>query len=319
MYEERDLEGILRLWEESSGWGGITEEQFRQWYLNTPYGPCLVVVATDESDKVVGQLVFTPSRLHINNREIKALRAAAPILDKNQHYGKLTHRDHPFYALFGKGVEMARQQGYRAIYLFPAVGWTTVLKLFPKYGLPEMPPSSYPCFAVSLRDASTYSARESDVSVKLLQTGFTPEYDQLWREATSQFPIACGVVRNARWLNWKLGTHTVFEVRHKNTEKLSGYVAIKKDSGLIVDMLAKTEEDLLTNLERVVQAIHHLNPERISLALTELKGMYSPLVQRLLPDAGTLPFTFVFGCCSLHSTIGDEQIQPANWYMMPND
>jgi hypothetical protein len=96
LYEEKDLPHVLRLWEESSGWGAITEEQFHQWYLNTPYGPCIVIVASDEDDNVVGQLVFTPSHVQVTNKVLKAVRAAAPILHESFKGGKIHNTNIPF-------------------------------------------------------------------------------------------------------------------------------------------------------------------------------------------------------------------------------
>ncbi|HZH66614.1 MAG TPA: GNAT family N-acetyltransferase [Flavisolibacter sp.] len=319
LYEEKDLPHVLRLWEESSGWGAITEEQFHQWYLNTPYGPCIVIVASDEDDNVVGQLVFTPSHVQVTNKVLKAVRAAAPILHESFKGGKITQYEHPVFAMFRKGMEIAKQQGFSIIYLFPALGWTTVLKLFPRYGLPDMQPASYSCFSFSLQDPSTFYPKQDDRYVELLTIPFSSEYDQLWKEAASAFPIHCGVMRNASWLNWKLGGHTVFEIRDRPTKKLSGYIAVKKETGLIVDVLAKDSNNLIKNIQAVVHTLHYQNPDRISTPYTQLNGMYSSLFQSLFPNVETINFSFAFGCCSLNEAIGAEQVSPQNWYMMPND
>jgi hypothetical protein len=94
-----------------------------------------------------------------------------------------------------------------------------------------MQPASYSCFSFSLQDPSTFYPKQDDRYVELLTIPFSSEYDQLWKEAASAFPIHCGVMRNASWLNWKLGGHTVFEIRDRPTKKLSGYIAVKKETG----------------------------------------------------------------------------------------
>lgn len=319
LYQDKDLPQVLRLWEQSSGWGAITEEQFSRWYLKTPYGPCIIVVATDDTDAVIGQLVFTPSLVHIDGKNVNALRAQAPILEENFQNVRLTHEDHPIYALFREGITTATRQGYSLVYLFPASGWTPILKSLPKHGLPEMQPTAFSCFTISLQDESTYNNDYGDQYVTIQSTKFGEEYDQLWNDAAEQFPITCGVVRNADWLNWKLGRFSVFEIRNTNTKRLNGYVAVKRDSGLIVDMLSKTKQDLVTNLNLVVGALHQSNPDRITTNWTELKGMYSSMFQILFQQLSTINFSFAFGCCSLTAAIKPEQIAPARWYMMPND
>jgi hypothetical protein len=321
LYDSKDMEGVLHLWEQYSGWGAITHQEFEDWYLNTPYGSCIVVIATDETDNVVGQLVFTPSHVHLDSIEVKALRAGAPILHESLKNGRITHYDHPVFAMFRKGMEVAKQQGFSLIYLFPALGWTTVLKLFPKYGLPDVEVASYGCFKISLEDSSTFYTKQDESYVELLENKFNHEYDHLWKEAALQFPINCGVVRNSKWLNWKLSGHRVFVIKDKRSKQLKGYVAIRKDSGLIVDALAGTKVDLKNILVTLVHAIHHLNPNRLPVKWTNLNGMYTPLFQSLFPDTeiDSVNYTFAFGCYPLAEGVSQIQIEPSNWYMMPND
>lgn len=71
LFEPDDIEGILRLWSGDSGWGGITEQQFYDWYINTPYGECLIAVALDKENSIVGQEVFTPSKIYVDGKEKK--------------------------------------------------------------------------------------------------------------------------------------------------------------------------------------------------------------------------------------------------------
>ena len=79
LFEDADLPGVLRLWDEA-GWGTLTPEQWREWFVDGPQGPSLVTVAIDERGEVVAQEVFAPSRAVVRGREIRALRLSAPIL-----------------------------------------------------------------------------------------------------------------------------------------------------------------------------------------------------------------------------------------------
>src|SRR5437764_9393728 len=81
IYEDKDMEAVLNLWEHYSGWGAITTEQFEKWHFHTPYGSCLIIVALNEHEKIIGQLVFSPSIVTINGKEVKAYRGSAPILN----------------------------------------------------------------------------------------------------------------------------------------------------------------------------------------------------------------------------------------------
>jgi hypothetical protein len=321
LYEDTDFGAIMQLWEQYSGWGAISEEQFRRWYIDTPNGPCIVIVAIDETDCLVGQLVFTPAMVNIKAIEVKALRAGAPILHESLKRGKLLDYDHPTFAMVRKGMEVARERGFVLIYSLPAVGWTALLRAFPKMGLPAIEVVSYDCFGILLHTKPVVSRMPGNCLVKILDRDFTEEYNELWSEAVAQFPLQCCVVRSAAWLKWKLGQCIVFEVREKSQGKLKGYVALKQNSGLLVDMLARNSTELKEVLSSVTWALNRLNPDCIEVPFNKITGMYTPVVQAILSEQEIEfeNFSFAFGCYPLKEEITHEQIDPANWYIMPND
>jgi hypothetical protein len=323
LYEDKYLDGVLQLWEKYSGWGVITRQDFEAWYLNTPHGPCIVILAVDEAEQVIGQLVLIPSKVHLQGREVKALRASSPIIADTIRQTNLRSGDHPFIGMIRCAIPVAQSGGYELVYFFPAYGWTALLRLFPRFNLPLVALASYECFSIPLEDAVTYNACSSNetLMVKVIEQGFTKEYNRLWEESVSSMPISCGVIRQERWLAWKLGGHLVLEVRNNMSGELKGYVAIKKESGLIVDMLARTKDDLVQVTEAVVASVHYLNPDRVALECKEIHGMYTPLMQFILQGMKVekKDYTFAFGCFALDDSVHPDSIQPDAWYMMPND
>lgn len=321
LFEEADMEGILNLWKNYSGWGGITKEQFNSWYLKTPYGSCIVVVAVDEEDEIVGQEVFIPSHIYLDNKEQKALRISSPILHEKARFTAVTQAEHPIYAMLRCGTEAAIDQGYQLIYMYPAIGWVSTMKLCPRFGLPKIDIATYKCFSISLRSPQTFSEITDAYKVSVLTTDFNYEYDNLWSDAAKQFPIRCGVVRNAKWMNWKAKGTLTLEVRKTEGNQLMGYICLKKKTGLIQDMLARTEKEADEVLQNCIAALHHLNPQRISTDFDNVNGMLTPLFITLLKP---IPweyqnFDFAFGCFSINNKIDHSTYETANWYMMPND
>ncbi len=135
LFQPDDLAGILRLWEEDSGWGGITAQQFNNWYVNTPYGECLIVVAVNEENRIIGQKIFTPSRISVDGEEKKALRLSAPILTK-EFRARISNESHPITGMYKLGAKTAFEKGFNLIYSFPVPAWLPVIKLmFPKIGI----------------------------------------------------------------------------------------------------------------------------------------------------------------------------------------
>jgi hypothetical protein len=319
IYQNSDLEGVLELWEKFSGWGAITEKQFNDWYIDAPYGSCIIILAKNENDEVVGQTILTRSIMHVCGQEVKALRVSAPILHASIQQTNIKKYDHPVFEMFRYGIGKALEEGYKIAYSFPSRGWTALFKLFPKFDLPEIQIAHYDCFGISLEDASTFIETNKSLTVTKCTEGITKEYDDLWNNAVINFPISCGVVRNAAWLTWKLDRENIYEVREG--DKLKGYMAFKKNSTLIVDMLARTKEELEQVFFAVVHSIHTLNPNRIPTARKKITGMYTPLSQFILSNIKFYKedFKFAFGCYPLDSSFSNQLFNPNSWYMMPND
>ena len=77
--QEADAPGLLRLWGENAP--GYHSDARRRWYVDsTPYGPNLAVVAVDENGDIAGQIILTPSRVLIDEREVRALRLSTVVL-----------------------------------------------------------------------------------------------------------------------------------------------------------------------------------------------------------------------------------------------
>ncbi len=317
VYEDKDLPSVLKLWEEHSGWGAITEEQFAKWYLNTPNGRCLIIVATDDGDEIAGQMVFIPTRLTVNSKEVKAYRGSAPILHPHCRQININNSNHPAFAMIKKGIEEGKRRGYQLTYSFPAQGWATLLKAFPRYGLPHMNVALFDCFSI---DVEAYNNVQSNLTfTAILNQPFNNEYDELWENACTQFPIACGVSRNAKWLEWKLGGHLVFECRQLAGNNLLGYVAINKKSGLIVDMLAETPEQLNQVLHAVLAFLKQ--DKSNTMVAKNITGMLTPATIAALKniDYKKENYTFGFGCYLFESSPLAHETEISNWYMMPND
>lgn len=316
LYEEKDIPAIIKLWEEESGWGGITNEQFNSWFVNTPYGKAVIVVAENSEGAVIGQIVMSPSRMIVDGEEIKSVRGAAPIVSKEMRGGNIKDLNHPVSTMFRKGFEMAFAEGYQYFYTFPAYGWLGLLRLIPKIMPNPSDTASFDCFSISL-SKTQLPEKEDDRLKVVMQTKLTDEYNTLWDEAVNQMPINCSIVRRHNWLQWVVGGMYVLEVRKMSDDKLIGYAAIKKESGLMVDVFARTTSDLAKVYEQCVYALHQDNLQRLPLPFTTLKGMITSQNEPILNKIGYTKddFRFAFGSYLLDTTLDFEKIKIENWYM----
>jgi hypothetical protein len=315
LVEERDVPALLRLWEEA-GWGTLSEEVWRQWFVETPHGRCVVAVAVDSRGEVVAQEMFTPSLVSVDGREVRALRFSAPIVSRSIRGVSLRHPEHPVFGLYRTAVEAASAQGFGVIYSLPDYAWLPIFRLVP--GFAE---AAYGCVAVECgADFSPLSTGEPNGGLKpALQARpaeFTDEYDRLWLSARETFPIHCGVVRRHEWVRFRNSGRIAVEVRDPSDGSLAGYASVKKQTGLLADVLARRPGEL----PHVLQATMRWLAENGG-GLTHLKVMQTPALAAALEGFPTenVDYRFAFTCRTLDERLPAEAIAPERWHAMPGD
>ena len=185
LFEDGDLPGLLRLWEEA-GWGTLAPEQWREWFVNGPQGPSLVTVGVDGRGEVAAQEMFAPSRAVVGGREVRALRFSAPIVSEEARRSLRT---------------LAPRRAYKAAVVEGARGFSSSLP-----GARVAPPSSAaPELDTAFRQEPTVRAAveagagPGDARGQGLERAASRSRrrdDQLWREARESFSIDCGVLRD---------------------------------------------------------------------------------------------------------------------------
>jgi hypothetical protein len=316
IFIESDLEKVLELWEKNSGWGAITRQQFYEWHMNTPYGNCMIIVAEDALDGVIGQMIFVPSKVYIDGGEKNAYRVMAPIIKNDFREFDIKHFDHPAYAMFRFGIQEAKKNDHEIIYFLPSLGWVAAVKTFPKYGLPAASIAINDCLRIK-RDTDNIFPNEHLGNYYLQSGHFNEEYEQLWDDAIVSLSIQCAVVRHSKWLKWKRAPHILFEMRNKTNHQLKGYIVIKKDSGLVVDLLARSIEEMESVVRLTVQWVHQNNADDQQHTFTEIKLMQTPFINKVLNSIShdKIDFRFAF----VYYFLDGQMQNNKEWFIMPDD
>jgi hypothetical protein len=320
VFEDSDLPALLRLWEQA-GWGTLTEEQWREWFVNGPQGPTLVTVAIDEHGDVAAQEVFAPSRAVVGGREVRALRFSAPIVRERLRGGSLRDGAHPVFGLFKAAETAAAERGFSVVYSLPEHGWLPIFRVATRYGILPFAEAAYSCAALPVAAAN---APPVELAARGLVargvTEFSEEYEELWREAKDSFPIDCGVVRDTAWLLFRNSGRIAVEVRESTSGKLVGYSATKKQTGLLADLLAREPGELKCV---IAATLRWLNDERAALPsdLTHLKVMRTPTLAPAIDALGFTPIDYRFGftCKAFDPAISLADLAPERWYILPGD
>jgi hypothetical protein len=278
------------------------------------------VVTEDADGQVIGQGICIPARWYVQDREVKGLRLSAPLLRKSLRFGILPGPDHPFIGMGKKVLELARDDGYSLLYSIPRRQFLSLMRFGPLLGLPSFSGVEFGCAErtwESLRNAPVPIPKHLEVHQV---SEFGPEYDELWEDARVSLPIQAGLVRKSSYLQFRNGGHLVLEVR-RSAGPLLGYVALRKNSGLIDDMLARTLEDLqsllaaaLGQLAREPDLVDEYNIEKV-------KAMTTPYLDDVLGPLGLqrIKFRFAYACHCLDGSLSPNQLNPSAWYVTPGD
>jgi len=310
--EESDLPGLLRLWEEA-GWGSLSPQQWREWFVDGPEGPCLITVAVDPRGEIIGQEIFAPSRVNAAGREVRALRFSAPILRQELRGKSLRREAHPMVGLFKAAAVAARERGFEIVYSLPEYAWLRILQLAPRFGQPRFDSTTFGCAELPLAAAARLAPLARALEVRPV-TRFGPDYEELWQQARQSFPIPCGVVRDAAWLTFRNSGRIALEARDREDGSLVGYSATKRQTGLLADALARRPEDLTTVIAATAAWLSAQPGD-----ITHLKAMRTPALAPALDALGFTPvdYRFAFTCNHLGSPAGHAA--PEHWYVMPGD
>ena len=320
LFEEADLPGLLRLWEEA-GWGTLTPEQWREWFVNGPQGPSLVTVAIDERGEVVAQEVFAPSRAVVGGREVRALRFSAPIVREGLRGGSLRNDAHPLVGLFKAAEAAAAERGFSVVYSLPEHGWLPIFRLATRFGVLPFAEAVYSCAALPVEAAH---APEIELATRgfvvRAVTEFGDEYEHLWLQAKESFPIDCGVVRNRAWLSFRNSGRIAVEVREISSDRLVGYSATKKQTGLLADLLAREPGELKHVIAATLRWLSDEQATRPS-GLTHLRVMRTPALAPVIDALGFTPIDYRFGftCKAFNGAFTLDDVAPERWYILPGD
>lgn len=320
LFRELDLEGVLRLWEKASGWGAITADKWKRWYVDVPYGPGLVALAVTETDEVVGQTVFSRAMVRVCGREVRALRISAPILDPRIRHQSVRDPSHPVFKLYDVAARAARDDRVSLIYSLPEHSWLPIFRWRQRVGGPleNFANTEYVCVELPLARWRSQAPRVLEVEAARVHEP-PAGFDDLWRDGSKHLGQLCSVTRPCEWVAYKNRGHDWLEIRDRRDGSLVGYSAVKRGSGLLADIFARTPSETADVLHGTLQWF--ADCESSERAVKVLKAMETPALRDALRSVGFEPldYRFAFVCSSLDAELPGDSIAPDRWYLTAGD
>ncbi|MDQ3242978.1 MAG: hypothetical protein M3Q09_04570 [Gemmatimonadota bacterium] len=320
LFRQADLAGVLRLWETAPGWGAITADKWKRWYVDVPYGPGLVALAVTETEEVVGQMVFSRTMVRVGDREVRALRISAPILDPRIRHQSVRDPSYPVIQLYEVVARAARDEGVSLIYSLPEHSWLPLFRWGRRVGGPlwDFADTEYGCVELPLARWRSQALRVIEVEAARVHEP-AAGFDELWRDGSKCLAQLCSVTRPPEWVAFKNRGHDWLEIRDRRSGSLVGYSAVKRQSGLLADIFARTPSQTADVLQGTLRWF--ADRELSGGTVKALKAMETPVLRDALRDVGFEPvdFMFAFVCCSLDAELPRESIAPDRWYLTAGD
>jgi len=313
-----DVPALLALWEKASGWGPLTAEKWRSWYVDAPRGPALVVVAENADGLLVGQIVWTPCRMWVDGRECTGLRTSAPILDTDVRPQSTLGGRHPVLELYGTGIALAEKRGFALVYALPDRRWIRFLErsvAFVSF-IPRLR-GGHACVARQCR-----ATRSPPAAMRVTEVNaFGSDFERMWVQGRDAYPVRTLVGRDPAWLRYKNGGHLTLEVRTARGV-LAGYVALDVRKGSLVDHFAESPDDLVDVLNGAVGwlAAAAKSSERLA-HLASVSALAVPATAAALAAAGFAPVEYEFGffADTLDERVALEALTPDAWFLTAGD
>lgn len=325
LFEESDLPGLKRLWEQETGWGTITDAMFRRHVLENPAGDVTVVIAADDhSGEILGQFVFSPSRVSVRGREVLAFRPAAPILSKAARVIRSPNPlHHPAAAMYHFAIQELRARGDGLIYMVPDPRWLRFFQMFPMLHGGSQPLYSVPLPLVADPDASLPLG--DGFSIAPAPNWDAPRIDALWQ--TWSRSHHCMVVRDSGVLPWKIGRGDYEITAVERGGDLVGLAAARQKGDrqyLICDILAADLGDALRAILTAV--VHRAHAASVAASSTDhpigkAAVLATPAMEPVVRALGFVrdAYDFPIVIHLLDASLDKNDVAPAHWYVSAND
>jgi len=319
-YHEATLPDLQRLWVEATDWGEQTLNNLHERFMAAPFGPPRIVVAVDaDTDEMIGQFRFMPSRVSVNGREVRAVRPFGTIVSPKMREAITSSNplEQPAVAMYLHAIKELKAMGEQLIYMVPDPRWVRLFKM-----IPFLHCGSFPLWSLPVPMPATLPLGEGYSASKL--QSWDERVDHLW-EKTAQFH-GCAVVRTARTLAWKTALAkfdlTVVE-RGSELVGLAASVRRGDRQWLICDMLfADTGDSLRATLAAACNAAHeHATTSEDDNPIHKAAVLVTPNMESAAVALGFKrdAYDFPIVVHVLDDTINLEEVSPAKWYVSAND
>lgn len=314
-----DRDELVRLWSSAeTGWDRIDRKVWEHRFVNTPFGEAAIALAIEEeTNKIVGQLIFIPLVARVEGREVSAYRPYAAFLVKEaRSFQGLNPLAHPMLKLYRLATDSFRQKDVGLIYMLPDPLWTRMLHFVPGFLT-----GKFPLYSLKLPLAEPFALPDGYCAVEIKASDV--RLDGLWEKAAKFYN--CSIVRNSKSLAWRTSHFNFFCKGIERGGELVGFVALQykeRDRQLILcDLLADDAESLRAILIAACNAANEYLLQNPKKSLEKAAVLMTELMQPIVESLGFYrdKYDFPLVIQTLDASLSKEQVAPSRWQASAND
>jgi hypothetical protein len=318
-YTPDDIDGLVQFWNENGGWDVIDRAEWEKRFYHTPHGPASIVIALDESQKIVGQFIFIPAKVSVDNEIYDAYRPQAPVIrsDVRTALGMLTLFEY-ISKMYKFAVRSFIKQKIYIIYMLPYRRWARAFKFIKGTSV-----DNFPLWSFSLQNDAQEFILPPEYSTETIKPD-DKRINDLWERSSALFK--CCAVRDASVLPWKLSLKKFTLIGIMNNERLIGLCASlysePDKQWLICDILAESEEILEITIKAACnQAILFKQTLADSDKVRKVAILSTPLIEKIISGLSFYKDAYDFSVVIhiLDSKFNKTEIAPKHWYFSAND
>ena len=321
LFNPDDISGLVELWNENAEWGIIDNKQWEKVFYHTPLGPSTIVLATNkETDEILAQFVFIPTKISVNGTVVRAFKPCAPIVKKS------VREEMGLPTLFNYILKMYRfatkyfvSQGIYLLHIMPDPRWVRAFQL-----IPGMQTASFPLWCLpfdkEIPEQLPEGYKIEDISPS------DPRIDELWAKTARLYD--CCIVRDTDFFPWKLSHRNYQLVGITCNSRIVGFAAYlyhhEIKGILICDVLAEDEDALKLTLQLTCARAYSF---KFSLPVSEQPNcekvsiLATPLIQKIVAEMQFVKNNYKFSLAVhvLSKELSKKDVMPERWYVSGND
>lgn len=319
LHQPEDIDALVQFWSENSGWDQIDRTEWERRFHYTPYGSATVTLAEDAATReIVGQFIFIPTLVHIDERTVKGYRPFALVVKKSytSTFGYLKMIE-IVAKMYNHTIHHFRKSGIGLIHFMPDPRWSRLLKF-----IPDLQIGSFPLWSLPLPLTESFQL-PSGYGVNFI-TPADERINTLWESGRKLH--GCSIARNTTLLPWKISHGDYLLQGIFKQGELKGVVAFiakcKDKQWLICDVIASdNDESLIVTLQAACNYAHAYRNNLEAEALHKIAILATPLIEKAIAPLGFKKDNYNFPMLVhlLDASLTKKQVAPERWYASAND